>query len=59
MDCEHAVLDCKPLHVGAWRLATVARGRHDGLPSPEQPPPMPDWVVAWLQVNVPLVNSYG
>lgn len=22
-------------YVGAWRLATVARGRHDGLPSPE------------------------
>ena len=36
-------------YVGAWRLATAARGRHDGLPSPEQPPPMPDWVVAWLQ----------
>ena len=36
-------------YVGAWRLATAARGRHDGLPSPEQPPPMPTWVVAWLQ----------
>ena len=33
---------------GAWRLAAEERARHDGLPSPTEPPPMPRWVREWL-----------
>ena len=31
-------------YAGAWRLAAEERARHDGLPPPKAPPPMPDWV---------------
>ena len=33
---------------GAWRLATARREQYDGLPSPQDPPPMPEWVREWL-----------
>lgn len=32
----------------AWRLAMEERVKHGGLPSPKDPPPMPEWVREWL-----------
>ncbi len=32
----------------AWRLAVEERAKHDNLPSPKEPPPMPKWVEEWL-----------
>ena len=35
-------------YAGAWALAVEERARHDGLPTPDAPPPMPEWVKQWL-----------
>ena len=46
-------------YAGAWRLAVEERARHDNLPSPTEPPPMPRWVEEWLSSAGKRPNTSG